>query len=113
MVASPTTPTKNVGTAKGTDPLGKDVTANSTVVTITFVPTPPPPPLPPVEVPEPEVEATAIVPEVKGVVVEAADELPRTGTDPGGLLQVGGFAPLAGLAALLAARLRRRDGDLI
>ncbi len=97
----------NIGTARGTDPLDKDVEASDDAV-VTLVITP-------VVVAEVAPAPTAVL----GVVVEAAPvvapaaELPRTGNDPNRLLLLGGISLLAGLAALLfAGKGRRRSIDL-
>ncbi len=106
MVAAAASPTKNVGTIKGSDPLGLEIKASDDA-TITVV-------LPQVlEVAKaPEVLGIELVAPAPAAPVVAPATLPRTGNDPSRLLLLGWIALLAGLASLAGAKLRRRNTDL-
>jgi uncharacterized repeat protein (TIGR01451 family) len=106
MVATLTSALTNVGTIKGTDPLGLEIKASDdATITVAALP----------EI----VVAAKDPPLVLGIEVVAppaaapATELPRTGSETSRLLLMGEMALLAGLASLLlAAAARRRKANL-
>lgn len=90
----------NVGTATGTDPLGKVVTSKDTVTVAVVAPLV-------LEQPKPAAPAPAPAP-APVAVAPAIVTLPRTGIDVRGSVEFAGSLILLGFALLLTARTRRR-----
>lgn len=90
----------NVGTATGTDPLGKVVTSKDTVTVSVVAPLV-------LEQPKPAAPAPAAAP-APVAVAPVIVTLPRTGIDVRGWVEFAGSLILLGLALLLTARTRRR-----